>query len=471
MSAYPLPVAGFPNIAATQLLMSAAGGMNLQSPPPQPPSVSSSKDLSTVSPTVMAGLANARLPSLPDSLSIAAASGYPAASPYSQFSNLPPTAMMDPRLLLPVLGAGYDLKDNAETLMAWRQLAAAAAHGAGAASLPYDAQAAAMAAASFSYPPYSTMDLNGVRRKNATRETTSTLKAWLYEHRKNPYPTKGEKIMLAIITKMTLTQVSTWFANARRRLKKENKMTWSPRNRTDDGSSIDDEEDKADNDDGALGEDDDISIDLSDFETETTSPQKQSATGNLEEENTQLPKEKASMPPTQSSPTSPVASPTDSNAPSATVIHKPRIWSIADVAASKSTTTTHSPQASSPIFPQLKSIRHRPYPTPNPTAFRPFFDNSYRQFAAQQALGAVAALTNPLLAYRPPVSTSVQAPHVSPSTQETMGTGPHSSSKSPCSNIPAEKTITKLESIARKMSSRDRTSPSESASSRSTLEH
>jgi len=45
------------------------------------------------------------------------------------------------------------------------------------------------------------------RRKNATRESTSTLKAWLYEHIKNPYPTKGEKIMLAIITKMTLTQV------------------------------------------------------------------------------------------------------------------------------------------------------------------------------------------------------------------------------------------------------------------------
>jgi len=37
--------------------------------------------------------------------------------------------------------------------------------------------------------------------------------------------------MLAIITKMTLTQVSTWFANARRRLKKENKMTWSPKNK------------------------------------------------------------------------------------------------------------------------------------------------------------------------------------------------------------------------------------------------
>lgn len=36
--------------------------------------------------------------------------------------------------------------------------------------------------------------------------------------------------MLAIITKMTLTQVSTWFRQ-RRRLKKENKMTWAPKNK------------------------------------------------------------------------------------------------------------------------------------------------------------------------------------------------------------------------------------------------
>ncbi|UJR10893.1 hypothetical protein I4U23_015081 [Adineta vaga] len=87
-----------------------------------------------------------------------------------------------------------------------------------------------------SYSPH--MDLAG-RRKNATRETTATLKAWLYEHRKNPYPTKSEKVYLAIMTKMTLTQVSTWFANARRRLKKENKMTWSPRNRTNDDDDDD----------------------------------------------------------------------------------------------------------------------------------------------------------------------------------------------------------------------------------------
>lgn len=87
------------------------------------------------------------------------------------------------------------------------------------------------------------MDLNGARRKNATRETTSTLKAWLNDHKKNPYPTKGEKIMLAIITKMTLTQVSTWFANARRRLKKENKMTWEPRNRVEDEDNNNEDDD------------------------------------------------------------------------------------------------------------------------------------------------------------------------------------------------------------------------------------
>uniref|UniRef100_A0A915KX52 Homeobox domain-containing protein n=1 Tax=Romanomermis culicivorax TaxID=13658 RepID=A0A915KX52_ROMCU len=131
------------------------------------------------------------------------------------------------------------------------------------------------------------LDINGARRKNATRETTAALKSWLFEHRKNPYPTKGEKIFLAIVTKMTLTQlryskfnifptkimgvpratiwqaiglenpgggvaqwlaiwstVSTWFANARRRLKKENKMTWSPRNRSgEDDDDLDDEDD------------------------------------------------------------------------------------------------------------------------------------------------------------------------------------------------------------------------------------
>ncbi|XP_014844942.1 PREDICTED: iroquois-class homeodomain protein irx-2-like [Poecilia mexicana] len=110
-------------------------------------------------------------------------------------------------------------------------------------SSPYDAHTTGMAGA-LSYHPYGSpgypYQLNDpAYRKNATRDATATLKAWLQEHRKNPYPTKGEKIMLAIITKMTLTQVSTWFANARRRLKKENKMTWAPRSKSED----EDEED------------------------------------------------------------------------------------------------------------------------------------------------------------------------------------------------------------------------------------
>ncbi|XP_063306652.1 iroquois-class homeodomain protein IRX-4 [Pelobates fuscus] len=104
----------------------------------------------------------------------------------------------------------------------------------------------------YQYDRYGTMD-GGTRRKNATRETTSTLKAWLQEHRKNPYPTKGEKIMLAIITKMTLTQVSTWFANARRRLKKENKMTWPPRNKCSDEKRPYDEDDEEEDEESQKG--------------------------------------------------------------------------------------------------------------------------------------------------------------------------------------------------------------------------
>ncbi|TNN14293.1 Iroquois-class homeodomain protein [Schistosoma japonicum] len=96
---------------------------------------------------------------------------------------------------------------------------------------------------------YSSEFVNTTRRRNATKESTTTLKAWLHEHIKNPYPTKGEKIMLAIITKMTLTQVSTWFANARRRLKKENKMTWTPKHRGEEQNDDDDDDDDDNGDD------------------------------------------------------------------------------------------------------------------------------------------------------------------------------------------------------------------------------
>ncbi|GCB74372.1 iroquois-class homeodomain protein irx-1-B-like [Scyliorhinus torazame] len=121
---------------------------------------------------------------------------------------------------------------------------------------PYDLKAgcvysqAAFSPAGALYSPYRPMSHGDPgRAKNATRESTSTLKAWLNEHLKNPYPTKGEKIMLAIVTKMTLTQVSTWFANARRRLKKENKMTWVLKTKSDEEESeSEDEEDKKEED-------------------------------------------------------------------------------------------------------------------------------------------------------------------------------------------------------------------------------
>uniref|UniRef100_A0A914CPJ7 Homeobox domain-containing protein n=1 Tax=Acrobeloides nanus TaxID=290746 RepID=A0A914CPJ7_9BILA len=88
------------------------------------------------------------------------------------------------------------------------------------------------------FRPYP-IGLDGSSRKNATREVTAPLKQWLQQHSKNPYPTKGDKIMLAMVTRMSMTQVSTWFANARRRLKKENKMTWSPRTRLSDDEDQD----------------------------------------------------------------------------------------------------------------------------------------------------------------------------------------------------------------------------------------
>ena len=114
----------------------------------------------------------------------------------------------------------------------------------------------------FSLPSLDYALLSNARRKNATRETTSTLKAWLNDHKKNPYPTKSEKIMLAIVTKMTLTQVSTWFANARRRLKKENKMTWLPKKKTGDKKDKNSNSCLSDSNGGDIGNDDDMDIDI-----------------------------------------------------------------------------------------------------------------------------------------------------------------------------------------------------------------
>ncbi|OWF35071.1 iroquois-class homeodomain protein irx-5-like [Mizuhopecten yessoensis] len=139
-------------------------------------------------------------------------------SVYAQAAMNIPGAGIEPSAFYALNGAAQGLSvDRSHEL--WKNL-----HHQSPVVYPFDPMLATHPYGAF----YGGFDLNNAaRRKNATRETTSALKAWLYEHRKNPYPTKGEKIMLAIITKMTLTQVSTWFANARRRLKKESKVGWS----------------------------------------------------------------------------------------------------------------------------------------------------------------------------------------------------------------------------------------------------
>ena len=37
-------------------------------------------------------------------------------------------------------------------------------------------------------------------RRHTARESTGPLKGWLQEHPRNPYPTKAEKVMLALIS-------------------------------------------------------------------------------------------------------------------------------------------------------------------------------------------------------------------------------------------------------------------------------
>ncbi|XP_076760587.1 homeobox protein araucan isoform X2 [Xylocopa sonorina] len=173
-------------------------------------------------------------------------SSYPTPTPSTTDQGPYPSIGMDSSAFYPPLGNPYGLKDTtgmgmtADMGAAW---GTAALQPAATGYYPYDPTLAA-------YGYGAGYDL-AARRKNATRESTATLKAWLNEHKKNPYPTKGEKIMLAIITKMTLTQVSTWFANARRRLKKENKMTWEPKNKTDDDDDavLTDSEDNKEKDD------------------------------------------------------------------------------------------------------------------------------------------------------------------------------------------------------------------------------
>ncbi|ODV89369.1 hypothetical protein CANCADRAFT_12200, partial [Tortispora caseinolytica NRRL Y-17796] len=55
------------------------------------------------------------------------------------------------------------------------------------------------------------------RRGNLPRAVTSILRDWLTAHYHHPYPTEGEKIMLMKSTGLSMSQISNWFINARRR--------------------------------------------------------------------------------------------------------------------------------------------------------------------------------------------------------------------------------------------------------------
>ncbi|OAD80424.1 Homeodomain-like DNA binding domain-containing transcription factor, partial [Phycomyces blakesleeanus NRRL 1555(-)] len=55
------------------------------------------------------------------------------------------------------------------------------------------------------------------RRGNLPKPVTAILKQWLVGHYDNPYPSEDEKGALKESTHLTLSQISNWFINARRR--------------------------------------------------------------------------------------------------------------------------------------------------------------------------------------------------------------------------------------------------------------
>ncbi|XP_062845663.1 iroquois-class homeodomain protein IRX-1b [Trichomycterus rosablanca] len=216
--------------------------------------------------------------------------------------------------LLNHMGSQYELKDNP------------GAHPAG----------LAVHAAPGFYPYGQYQYADPSRAKSATRETTSTLKAWLNEHKKNPYPTKGEKIMLAIVTKMTLTQVSTWFANARRRLKKENKVTW--------GRSAEDEDSEHDEDDeGAHKHEREEEIDLETVDTDEERgdpvPKPEDSRARVHEQSDSDSESAHAHAQVGSVSKDPSAADVSPGAPGCQrpVNSKPKIWSLAETATSPDT--------------------------------------------------------------------------------------------------------------------------------------
>ena len=68
---------------------------------------------------------------------------------------------------------------------------------------------------------------------------------------------------------MTLTQVSTWFANARRRLKKDCRTSWDSESKSLDGEEDEDDDDVMGRDDDVIGRDDDVDVECDEDDERT----------------------------------------------------------------------------------------------------------------------------------------------------------------------------------------------------------
>ncbi len=148
-------------------------------------------------------------------------------------------------------------------------------------------------------------------------------------------------MVLAMVTKMTLTQVSTWFANARRRLKKENKLHRT----TNNSKSEEEEEEDDDDDDDVDDEDESENENESHVNIEQVQTISNSHTNNLKRKRDDNDND------------------TNSFQPPAT--NRPKIWSIVDVVQSNETKRTNS-SPSHIIHPYITpSIPYLLYPPPS----------------------------------------------------------------------------------------------------------
>uniref|UniRef100_A0A8V1AAC1 Iroquois homeobox 5 n=1 Tax=Gallus gallus TaxID=9031 RepID=A0A8V1AAC1_CHICK len=94
----------------------------------------------------------------------------------------------------------------------------------------------------YSCPAYSTSVISGPRTDELGRSSSGSAFSPYAGSTAFTAPSPGYNSHLqygtdpaaAAAAAFTSYVVSTWFANARRRLKKENKMTWTPRNRSED---------------------------------------------------------------------------------------------------------------------------------------------------------------------------------------------------------------------------------------------